>query len=148
MTLSIHTLQPKKGSRRNKKRVGRGLGSTGSYSGRGVKGQRARSGGRGGLKLFGLRALMLATPKKRGFVSSKVKSVVLNVQDLAKAFTNGAKVNPRVLIEKGLISDTAKSVKILGKGEITIKLTVEDCELSSSAKEKIEQAGGVILAKK
>lgn len=148
MTLSLHTLAPKKGSRRNKKRVGRGLGSTGSYSGRGVKGQRARSGGRAGLKLFGLRPLMLATPKKRGFLSSKVKSVVLNIQDLANTFTSGAKVNPKMLMSKGLISDTAKSVKILGKGEITIKITIEDCFLSTSAKEKIEQAGGVVMAKK
>lgn len=146
MTLSLHTLQPKKGSRHGKKRVGRGLGSTGSYSGRGVKGQRARSGGRAGLKLRGLRQIMLATPKKRGFRSPKPKLAVLNVSDLAKNFTSGAKVNPKAILAKGLIDETKNGVKILGKGEIGIKLTIVGCVLSASAKEKIERAGGVIIA--
>lgn len=145
MTLSLHTLQPKKGSRHGKKRVGRGLGSTGSYSGRGVKGQRARSGGRAGLKLRGLRSLMLSTPKKRGFRSPKPKLVVVNVSDLARMFTNGAKVNPKAILAKGLLEDVTSGVKILGKGEIGIKLTIEGCMLSASAKEKIERAGGVII---
>ncbi len=146
MTLSLHTLKPKKGARSTAKRVGRGLGSTGSYSGRGVKGQRARSGGRAGLKLRGLRRLMLATPKKRGFRSPKAKHVILNIGDLAKAFANGAIVNPKILLKKGMLDDVSTGVKILGKGDIGIKLTVEGCFLSASAKQKIEQAGGVIVA--
>lgn len=145
MNLSLHTIAPKKGSRRQPKRVGRGLGSTGSYSGRGVKGQRARSGGRAGLKLKGIRPLMLATPKKRGFLSAKARMAVVNVGDLAKEFANGSKVNPKALLAKKLISDVSGGVKILGKGEIGIKLTIEDCQVSTSAKQKIESAGGVIL---
>lgn len=145
MSLSLHTLQPNKGSRRGKKRVGRGLGSTGSYSGRGVKGQRARSGGRAGLKLKGFRPLMLSTPKNRGFQSLKAKPVVLNVSDLARAFANGSKVNPKLLLKKELISDISNGVKILGKGEIGITLTIEGCQISMSAKEKIEKAGGIVI---
>ena len=145
MILSLHTLKPQKGARRTSKRVGRGLGSTGSYSGRGVKGQRARSGGRAGLKLKGLRPLMLSTPKKRGFRSPKAKHVVSNIGDLAKAFANGATVNPKILLKKGLIENVTLGVKILGKGSIGIKLTVEGCFLSASAKQKIEHTGGVIV---
>lgn len=145
MSLTLHTLQPNKGSRRGKKRVGRGLGSTGSYSGRGVKGQRARSGGRSGLKLKGLRPLMLSTPKNRGFHSLKAKPAVLNVSDLARVFANGSKVNPKLLLKKGLISDISEGVKILGKGEIGITLTIEGCQISMSAKAKIEKAGGIVI---
>lgn len=148
MTLSLHSLKPKSGSRRDKKRVGRGLGSTGTYSGRGVKGQRARSGGRSGLKLKGLRPLMLATPKRRGFNVSKPSPVVVNIGDLAKAFANGAKVDPKALLKKGLISDMTGGVKILGKGEIGITLSISGCLISASAKQKIEKAGGAIIEAK
>lgn len=145
MSLSLHTLRPTKGSRRGKKRVGRGLGSKGSYSGRGVKGQRARAGGRAGLKLKGLRGIMLATPKQRGFQSLKARASVVNVGDLAKAFANGAKVNPKAILKKGLISDVEGGVKVLGKGDIGIALTIEGCLVSASAKTKIEKAGGTIV---
>ncbi|MBM5790042.1 50S ribosomal protein L15 [Candidatus Parcubacteria bacterium] len=145
MPLSLHNLKPQSGSRRGKKRVGRGLGSTGSYSGRGVKGQRARSGGRSGLKLKGLRPLMLSTPKQRGFQSLKPRAAVVNVGDLAKAFASGAKVNPKAILKKGLVSDVTGGVKILGKGEIGIALMLEGCLVSASAKVKMEKAGGVIV---
>lgn len=145
MALSLHTLKPTKGSRRGKKRVGRGLGSKGSYSGRGVKGQRARSGGRSGLKLKGLRPLMLSTPKQRGFHSIKPKAMVVNIGDLAKVFVSGAKVNPKAILKKGLVSDITDGVKILGKGDIGIALTLEGCLVSASAKAKIEKAGGTIV---
>lgn len=145
MSLSLHHLQPTKGSRRGKKRVGRGLGSTGSYSGRGVKGQRARAGGRSGLKLKGLRGIMLSTPKNRGFKSINASPCILNVFDLAKTFTNGTKVNLKLLLKKGLISDLSSGVKILGKGEIGIALTIEQCQVSMAAKTKIEKAGGVVI---
>ena len=145
MALSLHTLKPKKGSRPTKKRVGRGLGSTGSYSGRGVKGQRARSGGRAGLKLFGIRGIMLSTPKKRGFRSDKPRAEVVNVADLAKHFINGSKVTPKLLLAKGLIPNSAGPVKILAGGEIGIALTIEGCTASESAKNKIEKAGGKVV---
>ncbi len=148
MTLSLHSLQPKSGSRRSKKRVGRGLASKGTYSGRGVKGQRARSGGRSGLQLKGLRPLMLATPKSRGFTVSKARPVVINIGDLAKAFANGAKVDPKILLKKGLVNDLTAGVKILGKGEIGITISVSGCLVSAAAKQKIEKAGGAIIEEK
>ncbi len=146
MTLSLHTLKPKKGSRSSKKRIGRGLGSTGSYSGRGVKGQRARSGGRNGLKLQGLRSLMLSTPKNRGFKVTLPRPHVVNVGDLNTEFTNGSKVNPKILLSKRLVSDISAGVKILGTGTLKKKLSVEGCAFSESAKQKIEKAGGTIIA--
>ncbi|MBI4713924.1 50S ribosomal protein L15 [Candidatus Uhrbacteria bacterium] len=143
--LTLQSLKPKKGSRTTKKRIGRGLGSKGSYSGRGVKGQRARSGGRSGLKLKGLRTIMLSTPKSRGFTSPKPRPQILNVEDLAKNFSNGTKVTIKLLKKKELIREDATGVKILGTGEIGIALTIEGCLVSKSAKEKIEKAGGVVI---
>ena len=147
MTLSLHTIQPKKGSHKTKKRVGRGLASKGRYSGRGSKGQRSRSGGKSGLKLKGIRTIMLAIPKKRGFNSNKPKAQVVNVGDLAKAFKEGSKIAPKQLLSKELISNTKVKVKILGRGTIGIKVSVSGCLVSESAKAKIEKAGGEVIAK-
>ncbi len=145
MALALHTIKPAKGARRSTKRVGRGLGSKGSYSGRGVKGQRARSGGRSGLQLKGIRSLMLKLPKARGFGSLAAKPSVVNVSDLASAFKDGAGVADKSLLAKGLISSSVGGVKILGGGELTVKLTVKNCRVSASAKTKIEQAGGSVV---
>ncbi len=147
MTLSLHTIKPKEGSRKTKKRVGRGLGSTGRYSGRGSKGQRSRSGGKSGLKLKGIRTIMLSIPKKRGFNSNKAKAQVVNVGDLSKTFADGSKVGLKQLLSKGLISETKTKVKILGNGKIDIKISVKDCFVSESAKAKIEKAGGEVVSK-
>lgn len=145
MSLTLHTLKPADGSKRSKKRIGRGLASTGTYSGRGLKGQRARSGGRSGLQLKGIRQIMLSTPKKKGFNSGRLKPEVVNLSDLSKVFASGNKVTPKVLLEKGLISEGTRGVKILGNGSIAIKLTVTDCAISESAKKKIEDAGGNVV---
>jgi large subunit ribosomal protein L15 len=147
MTLSLHTIKPKEGSRKSKKRVGRGLGSTGRYSGRGSKGQSSRSGGKSGLKLKGIRTIMLSIPKKRGFNSTKPKAQVVNVGDLARNFKDGSKVGPKQLLEKGLISETKTKIKILGNGTIGIKVSLSGCLVSESAKAKIEKAGGEVVAK-
>lgn len=143
MSIGIHNLKPAKGSKREKKRVGRGLGSTGSYSGKGVKGQKARSGV-SGLKRLGAKRLILATPKLRGFTSLKPKAAVVNVGVLDKHFTVDVPVTLASLKEKGLIGKEAKSVKILGTGEVTHALTLKDCLVSASAKEKITALGGTI----
>lgn len=146
MALTLHNLKPKKGSRKRKKRVGRGDASgSGTYSGRGRKGQRARSGGKSGLQLKGIRKIMLAQPKKRGFKSNRPSPAVVNLRDLNKHFADGAKVTPKALQKKGLVEDISAGVKILGKGDIGLKLTVEGCQLSASAKEKIESAGGTVV---
>ena len=147
MSLTLHNIQPKKGSKKTKKRIGRGLGSKGRYSGRGLKGQRARAGGKSGLKLKGLRQVMLATPKKRGFKSQKPKPEAINLGVIARFFPNDAKITPQVLIKKGLVEKSPGGVKILGRGDLTIKLTVSDCYLTRGAKQKIEAAGGTVVEK-
>lgn len=145
MSLTLHTIKSFSGSRKKVRRVGRGLGSRGTYSGRGGKGQTARSGGKKGLKLMGLRKLLLSTPKIRGFKSPYKKMLAVNVSDLEKKFKDGDKITPKTLLEKGLVDKMRVEVKILGGGEIKKKLVVQDCAVSASAKEKIEHAGGKIV---
>lgn len=142
--LTMSNLTPSKGSKKSRKRVGRGWSSKGKYSGRGSKGQRSRSGGKSGLKKKGLRLIMLNIPKKRGFKSPHAKLAVVNVSDLAKNYSDGALVTPKNLQAKGLIVSTKDGVKVLGNGEITYKLTIKDCKVSAAAKAKIEAAGGSI----
>ena len=145
MSLTLHTLKPKSGSKKSRKRIGRGLGSTGRYSGRGVKGQRSRSGGRSGLQLKGLRKIMLSMPKRRGFKSQRPKPSTVNVGALNKIFKDGAKITPQILLDKKVLSDISTGVKILGNQSLGIKIIVEGCQLSQSAREKITKAGGTIL---
>ncbi|MFA5128908.1 MAG: 50S ribosomal protein L15 [Patescibacteria group bacterium] len=145
MALTLHTIKSSSGSRKKVKRVGRGLGSTGTYSGRGQKGQRARSGGRKGLKILGMRRIIMSTPKLRGFNSPYPKMIAVNVKDLEKKFNDGERVTPKTLLEKGLVGKMKVAVKILGSGEIKKKLIIKDCSVSGSAKEKIEKAGGKII---
>lgn len=144
MPLSLHSIQPQKGATKGKKRIGRGLGSKGTYSGRGVKGQGARSGV-SGLQKLGIRQVMLATPKARGFKSRRPDSQVVNVGDLSRQFASGAKVSPSILEKKGLIVSAALPVKILAAGTISIAITLTDCAVSAAAKEKITTAGGVVI---
>lgn len=146
--MQIHELQPKYKSRKSK-RVGRG-GKRGTYSGRGIKGQKSRSGGR-----FQpiIRELIKRYPKLRGHrQKSKTKTheseiAALNLEALENKFNSGEKVSPETLLEKRLVRKIlgrAPKVKILGKGEITKNLTIEGCQISKSAKEKIEKAGGTV----
>lgn len=143
MSLSFHTIKPAKGSKKKRKRIGRG-GKRGTYSGRGLKGQKARSGV-SGLKRLGMKPLMEQTPKLRGFKSHKPKPEILNLDILNKKFSDGDKITPDILLEKKILKNIKNGVKILGNGDITIKLEIANCELSKSAREKIESAGGVIL---
>jgi len=145
MALTLHTIHPKKGSKKTRKRVGRGDAGTGTYSGRGSKGQRSRSGGKSGLKLKGLRKIMLAQPKKRGFTSSRTPASIVNVSDLNKMFADGAKVTPEAIQKKGLVESITSGVKILANGDLAVKLNVEGCKVSEAAKAKIEKAGGKVL---
>lgn len=145
MKLGLHNLYPGVGSKKTTKRVGRGNASgKGTTAGRGVKGQKARTGGRRGLKLKGLRNLMLSTPKLPGFTSFYAKNQVVKLADLEKAFKAGETVSPLTLKEKKLILDPQKSVKILSTGELSKKLSFEGCLFSESAKAKIESVGGEI----
>ncbi len=144
MELSLHNLSPKK--KKTKKRIGRGLGSgSGAKSGRGQKGQKSRSGV-SGLKRLGMRRMMLATPKKRGFKATKEQKAVVNLSDLDANFNAQAVVTPSALRQKKLISSVKLGVKILGQGTLTKALTIKGCSVSKAAAEKILAAGGSVHA--
>ncbi len=145
MAISLHTLHSATGAKRGKRRVGRGLGSRGTTAGRGQKGQSARSGV-GGLKRLGMRSLMLATPKMRGFKSIAPEVQSVNIGVIAGKYIAGEFVTPVTLMKKGLILDKTLPVKILGSGEISVAVTVKNCMISASAAEKVTQAGGTVNA--
>jgi large subunit ribosomal protein L15 len=146
MTISLNELTASKGRAKKKMRVGRGHGSgKGTTAGRGQKGQKSRSGV-GGLKRLGMRKMLLATQKVRGFKSLRAKPATVNVSDLQKHFKAGNTVNPKTLLEKGAVESIAHGVKILGDGELTINLVVQGCLISKTAAEKISKAGGNVIA--
>lgn len=136
--MQLHELQPKH-KNRDRKRIGRG-GKRGSYSGRGVKGQKSRAGRR--IKPA-IREMLSRMPKLRGikFKSLKPKAKLINLGDLEKNL-KGDIINRKTLLESGLINETDKRVKILANGEIKRSLKVEEIEISKGAKNKIEKAGG------
>ena len=145
MAITLHNIKPAKGSKKSRKRVGRGVGSTGTTAGRGQKGQKSRSGV-SGLKRVGLKKLMLSMPKLRGFNSGAPAVAEINVDVLAAQFGTGETVSPKTLAKKGLIPASVKRVKILGNGDITVALTITGCAISKSAAEKILNAKGKIEA--
>jgi len=142
MILSLHTIHPAQGSKKKKKRVGRG-GKRGTYSGKGLKGQKSRAGA-SGFKRRGMKPLVERTKKLRGFKSHKAKPEILNLSDLDKRVKDGDKINPEVLKKLGLVDKIQNGVKILGNGQINVKIEIQGCAVSKSAKEKIEKVGGVI----
>jgi large subunit ribosomal protein L15 len=154
--LSLSNLKPAQ-PRRARKRVGRGLGSgKGRYSGRGIKGQKARSGShkmRAGFE-GGQMPIYMRLGKQRGPYSKdampigphRTSTIPLNLRDLDRVFDDGSEVTLEALVEKGLIKNTRTDVKILGQGDLTKKLTVTAHSFSASAREKIEQAGGTATA--
>ncbi|KAF9140273.1 hypothetical protein BGX30_006762 [Mortierella sp. GBA39] len=142
--MKLHELSSAAGSRKERKRVGRGTSSgTGKTSGRGHKGQNARSGGgvRPGFE-GGQNPLYRRLPK-RGFVNPTRKEyAIVNIEEL-NSFAEGTEVTPEFLVESGVVKNTKSGIKILGNGEVTVKLTVKANKFSQSAVEKIEAAGGV-----
>jgi large subunit ribosomal protein L15 len=146
MALNLSNLRPAKGAIKRKIRVGRGTSSAhGTYSGRGAKGQRARSGGKKGLKLFGLRGIILSTPKLSGFRSLKPKLQVVNLRDLEENFNDNEIITPEALQQKGLINNTKIGIKVLGEGKLTKKIVVKTHKISESAKAIIEKNGGQVI---
>jgi large subunit ribosomal protein L15 len=141
-----HLLRPSKGAKRSRKRLGRGVGSGhGSFSGRGLKGQKARSGGgpRLGFQGGGL-ALIKSLPMMRGFTNVfRQEYSVVNLHRLADLPAN-TEVTLQALVETGLVKDLRKPVKVLGRGELDVALVVEAHRFSRSAQEKIEAAGGSV----
>jgi len=141
MALNLSNLKPAKGSTKTRKKVGRG-GKRGTYSGRGLKGQRSRSGGKSGLKLKGLKETLKRVPKKRGFKSLTPKMEVVNLSDLESKFSADGIVDARKLLKLGLVNTTKNGLKILGNGKLTKKLVITANKFSATAKEAIEKAGG------
>ena len=152
-TLNLSNLQPAQ-QRVDRKRVGRGPGSgKGKYSGRGIKGQKSRSGShkmRAGFE-GGQMPIYMRIGKLRGSTSKdampvgpfRTSTVPVNVRDLVR-FEAGDEVTPETLVAKRLIKNTKTDVKLLGVGEVTMKLTVRVHGISATAREKIEAAGGTV----
>lgn len=142
MSINLSNLTPGKGSRKNKVRRGRGNASGhGTFSGRGIKGQRARSGGRKKLVRRGLKQMLLQLPKSRGFQSQWNKYSVVNLGDLSEVFKAGEKVSPEALVKVKLLKPKSL-VKILGTGKINLALNVWAHSFSKTARTEIEKAGG------
>ena len=152
--LNLHSLKPAQ-ARKDRRRVGRGLGSgKGRYAGRGIKGQKARSGSHKMPAGFegGQMPIDMRLPKLRGNTSADARPVgpfrtrtqPVNLRDLEARFEDGAAVTPDALVEARVIKNTRIDVKILGVGELTKKLLVSAHGFSKTAKEKIEAAGGTV----
>ncbi|MBW2574475.1 MAG: 50S ribosomal protein L15 [Deltaproteobacteria bacterium] len=141
--MKLNELSPPKGSRRPRKRLGRGVGSgKGKTAGRGTKGHNSRSGGgvRPGFE-GGQMPLHRRLPK-RGFTNIfKKKVAVINIRDLSK-FEKGSIVDEAALIRAGLVKGKRDGIKLLGHGEIKTPLTIKVNMLSKNAREKIIEAGG------
>jgi large subunit ribosomal protein L15 len=139
-----HTLKPPAGAKHKRKRVGCGNGSGhGTYSGRGLKGQKSRAGG--GTRLGfegGQLPIIKRLPRKRGFFNSF--SVEYNIVNIAKLnqFAPDTEVGPQLLLEAGLIKSIEQPIKVLGEGEVDRSLVVKAHKFSATAKAKIEAAGG------
>jgi large subunit ribosomal protein L15 len=144
--LTLSNLQVQKGAKKKKIRRGRGNASGyGNYSGRGMKGQRSRSGGKSGLKRLGMKKLIIQLPKKRGFNRTSRRFNVINLNILEQKFKEGEQITFKKLAALGLISKPRDGVKILAKGDIKKKLTVKAHSFSKSAKEAIIKAGGKVI---
>lgn len=146
--MQLHELKPIH-KKKKRKRIGRG-GKRGTYSGRGVKGQLSRAGRQ---LQPSIRELIKRYPKLRGYrfksraQSQKSKITILNLETLEKEFKNLEKVTPKILLERKIIrriKGRIPKVKILGKGKFSKKLIIENCEVSKSAREKVEKAGGTV----
>jgi len=143
--IGLHSIQPHSGSKKKSVRIGRGSGSgIGTYSGRGIKGQRARTGGRGGLSARAMKQYLLRIPKIRGFASSAQSFVAVNIGILQRAFNDGEVVTPKILRAKGIIARASDRVKILGGGKLAKKLKVSAHAFSQDATDAIVKAGGSV----
>ena len=141
--MKLHELSPAPGSKKTRNRVGRGIGSgNGKTSGKGHKGQNARSGGgvRPGFE-GGQNPLYRRLPK-RGFNNRfRTEYAVVNLTDLNQ-FSAGTEVTPELLLQSGVVKNPKDGIKILGNGELSVQLTVKANKFSQSAVEKIQAAGG------
>lgn len=143
--MKLHELKPAEGSRQTRKRVGRGYGSgLGKTSGRGQKGQKARSGGGVRPGFEGGQMPLIQRLPKRGFKNPTRKEYAIVNIDTLNRFSDGTEVTPELLLAERVISKLNAGVKILGNGELQHKLTVKAHKFSDSAKQAIEAAGGTV----
>ena len=141
-----HQLTPPTGARKSRKRIGRGNSAgQGTYAGRGLKGQKSRSGKglRGGFEGGQLR-MIKGLPMKRGFTNKFKTYYALVKLDTLQQCEAGERVTPELLRERGLLRESRGPVKVLGDGEITKAVTVVAQKFTQSAREKIEAAGGSV----
>jgi len=135
--LSLNNIKRSTGATKNRKRVGRGNASGhGTYSTRGLKGQKSRSGV-SNLKRLGMRKQLLQTPKVRGFKSLKPKNQIVSISALNTNFKDGDTINPEVLFAKDLIKSVDKPVKVLGKEKLILKLKFEKVQMSASLQKQL-----------
>jgi large subunit ribosomal protein L15 len=147
--IDMSSLRPNKGAKKGKKRVGRGPGSGhGKTSGKGHKGQKARSGGAKPIWFEGGQMPLYRRLPKRGFKNPfRVEYQVVNLDTIERNYSAGEVVDTKSLLEKGILKDEKMPVKILGRGEISKALTFDVEKISESAKSKIEKAGGKVNVK-
>jgi len=141
--MKLHELKPVDGATHSKKRVGRGTSSgTGKTSGRGQKGQNSRTGGGTRLGFEGGQTPLFKRLPKKGFTNYFRKEyATINIQDL-NTYAKGTVVTPEVLLNDRKVGELLNGVKVLGKGELKVSLTVKAHKFSASAKKAIEDAGG------
>ncbi len=142
--MSLNKLKPPKGAKHAKKRVGRGPGSGhGKTASRGHKGAQSRSGFRRKRGFEGGQMPLHRRVPKRGFRNPfRVEYAVVNIDTLVEVFEDGSSVTPELLLERGLVRDARKPVKVLGRGDVSKQLTVRAHKFSESAVKKITEAGG------
>ncbi len=142
-----HMMRSPRGAKKNRKRVGRGDGSgNGTYSGRGLKGQKSRSGGSSSMIKFqgGQLSLLKRLPSIRGFTNVfKQEYSVVNIDQLA-LFPDGSEVTPELMAQVGFVKNLNSPVKVLGRGEIDVAVSVSAHKFSAAARSKIEAAGGSV----
>lgn len=145
--MKISDLRPAEGSRKRKKRVGRGPGAgQGKTAGRGIKGQGARSGGGKGQYFEGGQLpLVRRLPFKRGFTNIfRVEHQEVNLDRLQERFPDGGTITPAELAAKGIIRDANEPIVVMGRGDVTAKFNISAHRVTKGAQEKIEKAGGSI----
>ena len=144
--MKLNNITPTEGAFKERKRVGRGTGSgLGKTSGKGHKGQNARSGGGVRVGFEGGQLPLFRRLPKRGFSNAKfkIRYAVINLIDLER-FAEGTEVTPELLKEMGVVKNSLDGIKVLGNGKLTKKLTVKANKFSETAKKEIEALGGTI----